>query len=118
MIKKYQSLVDKLQNATADRKISWEPTSKGDEFKVNFGNSAVSVSRYETFPDGIFGGNLTAKLLAKLTLWDKDGNKIDEIITSKDEQISDYTSISNLYDTIRRSYYHVDEAIDDILNRL
>lgn len=118
MIKKYQDLVAKLQQATTDRKISWEPTSKGDEFKVNFGNSAVSVSKYEKLPNGIFGGNLTVELFSKLTLWDKDGNKIDEIIVPQNELISDYTVISNLYDTVRRSYYHVDEAIDDILNKL
>lgn len=118
MIKKYEELVSKLQQSTEEHKLVWQPTSKVNEFKVTIGDTAVSISLEDSGVNNFIGSRITLGPISRLKIWNKEGKKIDEVSAAKSEFSSDYNQLSDLYETVRRSYFHVDEAIDGILSKL
>ena len=112
MIQKYKQLVEKLQQATDKRAISWEKTSRANEYQTMIGNNSISVQYYEKAD---FVIDLENKTHVSLLLW-KDGTNIDEVRADMGE--TDYITLQKLYDSARRSCMRVDETLDDILSQL
>ena len=119
MIEKYQVLVSELLKATTDGKINWEPTSTTGEFKVTLGNNAVSIYQHKSIANFICAPTtMDQETYVTLSIWDKDGNVIDDVWSVKGETDADYRTLYELFEAVRRSCNHVDEAIDVILSKL
>lgn len=109
---KYQSLISALFDATEERRIKWETTNVPNEFQTVINKNIVSVRRYEC--NGA-SGNSNDKPHYSLYLKNKDGEIIDTYAGG-----NGYTrnEPEYLYDVVRRSYFKVEETIDDMISVL
>jgi hypothetical protein len=104
-------LVHQLIEATPKGRITWEPTANLDEFTTSFkGKYSVTVSKTQA-------GHYV------LRMSDEADRELLNLVHGPDWALqygSEYetTSIRELFDLVRRTALHVDEAIDDIIETL
>ena len=114
MIQKYRDLVDKLQNATEERKITWEKTSSENGYFAEIGVNSVTVNYIPGHSLAILGGEISERV--SLALRNKDGDVIDEVKAETNNY--DFHSLYKLYESARRSCLKVEETIDEMLANL
>lgn len=114
MTSQYLKLIDKLSLATQERKISWEKSSKENEYKVCIDNFMITVAcPPELDPMIAFMGE---KQYASLAIWNAKGEKIDEIKAGPSSD--DYGKLSELYNLAKREFNKIDEALDSIISKI
>ena len=109
---KYQRLISALLDATEERRIKWETTSVSNEYQTVINKNMLSV---RCFPSYDSFGNCSNKPGYALHLKNTAGEIIDTYYggSSYTRNESEY-----LYDAARRSYFKVEETIDDMISNL
>ncbi len=119
MIKeKYEALITKLIEATANGNLNWEKTSSLNEFQVKLGNNAVSISYYDPEKYGLIPafGLKEQKPMVSIVIQNSEGIEVDGETREKGE--IGYEKMFGLYKDARRQCFHVDETLDEILKNL
>lgn len=119
MIKeKYEALVSKLIEATANSNLEWKNTSADNEFQVKLGNNAVSISYYDPEKYGFISVNNVNinKPSVSIVIINSDGKEVDGETREKGD--IGYDKMLGLYKDARRQCLHVDETLDEILKNL
>lgn len=112
MIEKYKRLVQKLQEATDNRKLAWEKTSRENEYQAVVGDNSVSIKYHERNELDLFDKTSYVSLF----LWNNVGVNIDEI--KADTLNIDFSALHTLYESARRASMKVEETIDELLSQL
>ena len=111
---KYITLIKKLTDSTARGTVTWRKTNSIDEFKAAIGKNAVAVFYHEYCkyePEEV----------------DRSEYYSISIINSSGQEIDDYRQytklnpkgeISTLFEAACRSYYKIDQTIDEIISEL
>ena len=111
---KYITLIKKLTDSTVRGTVTWRKTSGKDEFKAAVGKNAVAVFWHE------FDSY-------RIEPEDKEEYYAISIFNSSGQEIDDYRQyvkqnpkgeISALFEAARRSYYKIDQTIDEIISEL
>lgn len=103
----YKELIDKLVQATRQKKIAWEKTSRAGEFKSMIGSSMVTTDNWDA-PNGI--------TYVDFAIWNSNGVQVDSV--QGEEGSGEYEEIMELYSAAKASYLKADETIADILDHL
>ena len=104
---KYRELIEKILQATEQKKIVWEKTSRDDEYKSMIGASMVTTDNWD-FPDGIKN--------VDFAIWNSNGVQVDAV--NAEQGTLDYAELMKLHTAARASYLKADETIADILEHL
>lgn len=109
---KYQRLISALLDATAERRIKWEITNIPNEFQTIINKNTVTVQCYEHCDTS---GNCDKSPRYSLHLINKDGVNIDNCVGGNSYT---HNEPEFLYEAARRSYYKVEDTIDEMLSIL
>ncbi len=108
--KKYLAIIEKLILGTNQKRIKWEKTERGSEFKVILGSSMVTTDNW-LLESGV--------MCVDLTLWNSNDEVAGRIAYENNEkERDDYKVLLELYTLAKDSYYLVDETFDEIMNNL
>ena len=114
MIKKYQELVEKLNNSTVGRKITWEKASGQNEYQAMIGNNSVSMKYHPALDFTVLGNE--NKEYVSLLLWNSKGDNIDEVRAERGQY--DFQPLYQLFESARRASMKVDETLDEMMASL
>lgn len=117
MTEQYTELINKLIEATKDKRIDWQLSINKDEYKTNVGGNSISIKEHVYDPYAIFS-DFDKETYAIMSISNISGKEIDSVKGSKESSPSDYKTLSNLYEIAKRSYNKVDETLDNILKEL
>ena len=113
MITRYQSLVNKLQASTKERKITWVKGSAKNEYKAAIGKNSVSIKYNPLTKESIIEEE--AKGYVTMAIWNSKGVMIDVM----KEGVDYYAfSLYSLYNSARRAYLKVEETVDEMIAEL
>ncbi|MCS3860350.1 hypothetical protein GGP86_000098 [Salinibacter ruber] len=111
---KYIKLINSLINRTEEGDVEWRDTSTSKQFAVYLDSGNITVdyypesrSRQSERPEGY-----------SITIFNDEGNKVDEIKAARPENNEDYDILKELYSTAKRSYLKVDETIDGMISEI
>lgn len=104
---KYRDLIEKILLATEKKKIVWEKTSRGNEYKSMIGASMVTTDNWD-FPEEVNN--------VDFAIWNSDGIQVDTV--HAEQGTPEYAEIMKLHSAARSSYLKADETIADILSHL
>ena len=103
--KKYNELLQYLESATEEKKITWEKVEDREWYHVAIGNNAVVVrKRY---------GKDVVNTGVSLLLYNNKDEEIDEIYT--DSNYVEFCSLNQLYESARRASLRVEDTLDEML---
>lgn len=103
--KKYNELLQYLESATEEKKITWEKVEDREWYRVVIGNNAVVVrKRY---------GKDVVNTGVSLLLYNNKDEEIDEIYT--DSNYVEFCSLNQLYESARRASLRVEDTLDEML---
>ena len=105
----YKELIDKLKNATEQKKITWNATSRDTEYMVKLGSSMVTTDKW------LVG----SVYFVDIAIWNSNGDKVSSISYSQDgKHNDDFQEVLSLYMAAHDSYLKVDETIAEIMSNL
>lgn len=103
-----KELLIKLKDKSESGQAIWSKTSVDTEFKLEFQKGAVTIDNWED-SHGIF---------ADFAIINDNGDIIERHIFNVNEDPDDYNFISNIYKSVKNSYYKTDETIKTIFDEL
>ena len=110
---KYDTLINRLVDSTIKNQICWDKTIRQEEFKAEVSNYSINITRLSQGTFSIAKNN-TDKYA--LSLFNEEGDMIDVIeIFTTDE---DYQLAVNLYSEARRSFFKVEDVLDELIECL
>ena len=109
----YLRLVDKLIDATKENRIKWQQSTRDNEFIVEINGYSVAVllssrSLFSIDPDK------TAACI--ISLINEEGVTVDTCSIASNED--GYESAVALYNEAKRSYYKVDDVLNELADSL
>jgi hypothetical protein len=112
---KYVDLVSSLIERTEQGDVEWRDTSASDQLAVYLRSGDIAVDYYPEQQDPRHG---TVPEMYGMTIFNNDGNKIDEITADKTNNRDSFEILKRLYETARRNYLKVDETIEGMLEEI
>jgi hypothetical protein len=109
MENKILNIINIFKEKTISGDAVWTRTSSDNEFKIQFANATITTDNW--FVDN--------KMCFDFVILNQNGDTIERLsITDEDFLNSDYALLSSFYETVKNSYYKVDETIDSIIKEL
>ena len=109
----YLRLIDKLIDATKENRLSWQQSSRDGEFIVEVNSYSIGVLLVQK---SMFSIDLERTAFCTISIINEDGILIDSCkITSKDEG---YENAVTLYSEAKRSFYKVDDVLNELTESL
>lgn len=104
-------LIQKLEFKTQNKEAIWARTSGDNEFKIEINNATITTDSWNANGNGV--------LCYDFVILNENGETIERFSVNEEEAYSqEYIIISKLYNTVKNSYYKVDETIDNIIAEL
>lgn len=103
---KYKLIIEKLIDKTDKKGVIWTKTSGGNEFKLIFDKSSITIDQYGGDPGW-----------ADFIIYNEKGQQIDRIALNQEDGES-YDLLIRLHESAKRCYYKVDETLDNIFSEL
>ncbi len=107
----YKLLIEKLKRKTLEKQTVWNKTSRDTEYKLNLENGAITVDKW-------VGEDREGALYVDFAIYNDDGDRVDILTFEAQEDKEDYTFLAELYVTVNRAYYKVDETIKNIFKEM
>ena len=111
-----KTLVDSLCAKTKDNKARWERTGSGDQFLLNLENGKLFIDKLVLKIGG---------LAYKIAITNANGEVIYNLSAKKLDSppssvtfVGDYQILKDLHDTVKRSYFKVDETINGLIKEI
>ena len=109
----YPRLIEKLIDATKENRITWQQSTRDNEFVVEVNGYSVAVllsskSLFSIDPDK------TAACI--ISLINEEGVTVDTCSIASNEE--GYESAVTLYNVAKRSYYKVDDVLKELADSL
>lgn len=130
MTDKYKQLINKLYEATKEKKISWDPTSRTNQYKTDLGKNSITIRKHESTGFGI-KTNIEDGNYVVLAIWDWSGKEVDEIKGIKYSELNlllgdnvnhsddDFKLLEKLYQGVCESHTDfINATIDNILDSI
>lgn len=108
MLDKYTRLVAKLLNATSQKTLPWNKTSRENEFEAAVGDNSVSIKRH--YKVGNPSGD---KDYISLFIWNRFGDIVDELRAFSPSE--DFNSLVSLFEAARLAAIRAENTLDEIL---
>lgn len=114
---KYDSLIDRLSEATSSHKLEWEKSSRENEFKVFIDKNVITIySHNKSDLSAMIIPAYLYKDYVELAILDENGNVMDSLKLDSDSD--GYNKLKDLFIKVRRIYYNIDKTIDNIISHL
>jgi hypothetical protein len=108
MLDKYKNLVTKLLNATSQKALPWNKTSRENEYEAAVGDNSVSIKRHfkvDNIPDD--------KEFISLFVWNRFGDVVDEVRAYSYSE--DFINLASLFDAAESAAIRAEDILDEIL---
>jgi hypothetical protein len=99
-----------LNKKTNEGKAAWQKGSAGAQFFLQFKKGAISLTRYRKVANG--------PISIDLNILNEKGDSIHLMKTSDATSGDEFKMLNDLYEMVKKSYYKIDETLDDIMNSL
>lgn len=113
MDEKTKNLIDKLLEKTNSSKISWEKTSRGNEFIFKTKSGSVTVDSYMAGEE--FGNH--EEHIVDICILNLQGEQIERTYYEESSHL-EFKLLLSLHQSIYRKYHKIDEIIDDIISQI
>lgn len=110
---KIRNLINTLTEKTSESKITWERTSRDNEFIYKTGSGAITVDSYmagHEYSDD-------EEHVVDICILNDQGKQIERIYYDENN-VSEFRLLLSLHQSIHRKYHKIDEIIDDIISEI
>lgn len=108
MLDKYKTLVAKLLNATSQKILPWNKTSRENEYEAAVGDNSVSIKRHYKV------GNIPDdKEYISLFVWNRFGDIVDELRAYSSSE--DFNNLAPLFEVAEHAAIRAEDTLDEIL---
>ena len=104
---KLHELMIRLNEKTLAKQIIWKKSSGSEEFKLSLKTGPITIQKVQQRYNSAY---------IEISLYNLDGDMIENHIVS--EAHKDYQAALDLFTNVRRTFYKVEETLDDILSQL
>jgi len=105
----FKILIEKLKEKTLKKETIWTKTTRDDEFKLDFGQGAITVDQWSDDHDHV--------QYVDIAVFNERGDKIDTIYISSDNK-DEYKCLEELHALAKRAYYIVDDTFKIIFKEI
>lgn len=107
MLKKYESFVGKIKDATSKQILPWNKTSRENEYEAVIGNNSVSIQYHQNEGNGQEGEYVS------FLLWDRFGDIVSEQRGYSPSE--DYITLYSLYMAAKEACDRAEETLDELM---
>jgi hypothetical protein len=111
---KIEKFIERLVEATKAKNLSWDKSERKNQFQTKLTSGTVRVEEW-TGTDEQTGAEHE---MVDLEIFNLKGERVDFYIFSKIEEPGNYQNVKWLHDVARRSYFQVDEFLDQLLGEV
>jgi len=102
-------IIDKLIAKTNAGQAIWSKTSRDTEFKLELSKGAITTDMWE---------DEHGYKMVDLSVYNANGEIIENDVFHESDEESDFTSLQNVYESAKKSYYKIDETFKTIFDEL
>ena len=105
---RHLELIEKLKAKTLEKKTLWSKSSSQDEFQIQLSRISITIKYIR--------GSYNSVSTVNLSLYNDSGEKIDSV--DFEDNSTTYDDAFELFNAVKRTYYKVDEVMDQLLNEI
>ena len=107
MLKKYESIVEKLKDATSKQILPWNKTNRENEYEAVIGDNSVSISHHYN------KGKEQNGEYVSLILWDRFGEVVSELRAIPSG--FDYIDLYDLFLAAKGASDRAEDTLDELI---
>ena len=109
----YLRLIDKLIDATKENRINWQQSTRENEFIVDVNNYTIAILYNQK---SLFSIDLDRTAACTISLINEEGIIVDACTIPSNEE--GYDKAVGLFNEAKRSFYKVDDVLNELTESL